>query len=74
MEKEGIEVESDQTVNRQLLYAEEMFGSAALVVIGEPTSEEHKNAILERVAHGKKSISSAFYFFCSKKMETDLNF
>ena len=38
---------------RQQLYAEEMFGSAALVVIGEPTSEEHKNAILERVAQGK---------------------
>lgn len=38
---------------RQELYAEEMFGSAALVVIGEPTSEEHKDAILERITHGK---------------------
>lgn len=38
---------------RQELYAEEMFGTAALVVVGEPTSEEHKNAILERVTQGK---------------------
>ena len=38
---------------RQELYAEEMFGSAALVVVGEPTSEEHKIAILERVTQGK---------------------
>ena len=37
---------------RQELYAEEMFGSAALVVVGEPTSEQHKNAILDRVTQG----------------------
>ncbi|XP_067929664.1 microtubule-associated protein futsch-like isoform X2 [Watersipora subatra] len=29
-----------------------MFGSAALVVVGEPTSEQHKNAILDRVTQG----------------------
>lgn len=54
MEKEVGELESLSPLNRQQLYAEEMFGSAALVVVGEPTSEEHKNAILDRVAQGKR--------------------
>lgn len=54
MEKEVEELESGFPLIRQQLYAEEMFGSAALVVVGEPTSEEHKNAILERVAQGKR--------------------
>lgn len=53
MEKKVQEAESDFPQYRQQLYAEEMFGSAALVVIGEPTSEEHKNAILERISQGK---------------------
>ena len=56
MEKEELEVDRGSPVIRQQLYAEEMFGSAALVVIGEPTSEEHKNAILDRVAQGKEAV------------------
>jgi len=60
------------SVNSQLrrdLYAEEMFGGAALIVVGEPTSEEHKNAILERISQGKSSMQFALVFFLLKLNE-----
>lgn len=53
MEWDNLALERSSPQYRQQLYAEEMFGSAALVVVGEPTSEQHKDAILQRVTHGK---------------------
>lgn len=38
---------------RQAIFAEEMFGSAALVVVGEASSEDHKASILERIIKGE---------------------